>query len=215
MPEKTARIYSLIAGEVIRMERGYLILRELMTPSETRQKLLAKSGRNAFRDIKNAYRDLFPTNLFKLVDKAKDGEDYNMTLKGLIRAIQDETSKDISELSAMILDVNVALRPLSIHRMKRTGHFSLNFANDIENGNGPPLSLGDFRCALDAIELFLDAVRALFVEGSLSWEVTPVHFINTLMSKLAKAEEYDQLVQSGEISQPNWQKHLEENRSEI
>lgn len=213
MPEKTRRIFSLVAGEVIRMERAYLVLTELAMPTEPKRKLIEKSGRKLFEDVTKAYHDLFPTNLFKLVDKARDGEDFNMTLKGIIKAIEDETEKDVSTLTGMLEGVKNALKPLSIHRMKRTGHFSLSFAEEIGRGNGPALGLKEYRVALDEIERFLGAVRALFIEGGMLWEIRPMHFVGTLMAQLAKAEEYDRLVLAGKISPSLWQRHLEEDNT--
>ena len=103
------------------------------------------------------------------------------------------------------------MKALKIHRMKRTAHFSMQFADSIEAGEGPDLSLTGFRAALDSIEDFLNIVIQLFKDSNMLWELAPVHSTAMLLTRLAKAKEYDELVEKGEVGRGRWQRHLPDN----
>lgn len=212
MPEKTRKIFSFVAGEIIRMEKLYLICEKLHTPTKKEFELLEVSGMNFFNDFREVLRDFFPTNLFKLTDKAKDGDEYNMSLKGLVQAIESETDHDIEELTNQLKIISENMNALNVHRMKRTAHFSKQFADSIEAGKGPVLSLTGFREALDVIEDFLNTVIQLFIpDSSMYWKLAPIHSTAVLLGRLAKAKEYDELVEKGEIERGRWQRHLRDN----
>ena len=171
------------------MEKLYLICEKLHTPKEKEFELIKVSGMNFFKDFSEVLRDFFPTNLFKLIDKASNGDDQNMTLRGLIQAIECETDHDTKMLTNQLETISENMKALKIHRMKRTAHFSKQFA--------------------DSIECFLNMVIQTFKQdSSMYWKFTPIQSTAMLFSRLAKAKEYDELLKKGEIERGRWQRHL-------
>ena len=148
--------YYVLHNQVIIAHMNWAMMRKLVKDQE-RQSLLRKTGRYFFVEAHRVFVNDVILRLSRLVDRARQGGQDNLSLYALLDDISDPTLK--SKIETLIDEAKSKIAPLKEHRHKRIAHFDLHVAPNDPNFTLQPISNESVDEALSAVGEVLEQLR--------------------------------------------------------
>lgn len=175
-PDLGAKYYGL-RNQVIHVNMHWAMIRELVK-SEERRSLLKTTGGYFFITTHKIFGDDVILRLSRLVDRAKQGGQDNLSLWALLGDINDPCIE--SKVRNLIEEAERKIAPLKVHRHKRIAHFDLRLALNDPNFSLPPISNQSIDEALAAVAEVLGQLQDEYEGASTEREWVPIETVSEI-----------------------------------